>query len=71
MMGFFGTPYGDISEYPDLVHFSQNVGQDQARENVPNIAWNVTFDRSNEPFHCDRKYEGSDLNIITYKLYII
>ena len=59
--------FGDISGFPELVHFSQNVGQVQARENVPNIAWNIPIDRSNEPFYCDRKYsKGSDLNIITY-----
>ena len=62
--------FGDIRRFPELVHFSQNLGQSQARENVPNIAWNIPINRSHEPFHRDRKYsEGSDLNIITYTLY--
>ena len=55
MMGFI-PKYGDISGFPELVHFSQDVGQGQARQNVPNIAWDIPIDRPNEAFHCDRKY---------------
>ena len=64
-LGAFGKKYGEISGFPELVHFSNDVGQVGARQNVPNIAWNISLEKPNEPFYCERKYsEGWDFTEI-------
>ena len=42
--GFFSS-----DKYPDLDHFSKNVGQVQARQNAPVTAWNLTIDPTEKP----------------------
>ena len=54
----------DSSGYPEIVHFSKDVGQAQARENAPVTTWNLTVEKPS-PFEQAQIFTGRDL---TFKL---
>ena len=57
---FFGK--ADSSGYPELVHFSKDVGQVQARENAPIAAWNQTIEKP-KPFCQGKAFTDRDFNL--------
>ena len=58
--GFFGK--ADSSGYPELVHFSKDVGQVQARENAPIAAWNQTIEKP-KTFCQGKAFTDRDFNL--------